>query len=262
MQRQAMYFVRWLTPFLPPLSVLAAETAHVAIRRLSVAILVLAESPPSIPPKGGEVSRFSPLWGELEGGNQLKSRIANLAASTSTRNLTLWPVVGVVLLLALPSTYVAVNANAIFAQTDTRTEALRWIQQHIPPGSTIAAEVLSPPWGPPLAMPGLAVNPYKFAPVPEGGVAEVSLRQLRDWQVQYVVTSSFYYARPLLAKSHQAVLEANMQALDEAAELLIEFQPYQEGDDGFFYHDQVYGPINDTFSRKQPGPVIKIYRLQ
>jgi hypothetical protein len=35
------------------------------------AIPGLAESPLSIPPKGGEVGRFSPLWGELEGGHKL-----------------------------------------------------------------------------------------------------------------------------------------------------------------------------------------------
>jgi hypothetical protein len=110
-------------------------------------------------------------------------------------------------------------------------------------------------------MPGLDIGPYNFAPVPDGGVAEIDLPQYREWGVQYVIASSFYYARPLRDKAHQAQLAARMQALDENAELVALFQPYEPEYNGFFYHDQVYGPANDTLYRKQPGPIIKIYRL-
>jgi len=110
-------------------------------------------------------------------------------------------------------------------------------------------------------MPGLELGAYNFAPVPSGGVAEVEFQQFRDWGVQYVIASSYHYARPLLDKAHQAKLEEHLQTLDDNAELLVEFQPYNHNYDGFFYHDQVYGPANDTLYRKQPGPIIRIYRL-
>lgn len=220
MQRQEMYFARWLTPFLPPLAVLAAETARASVIRL----LQRVAQPPVFARR--------------------------------------WLPVAAIFALTLPSTYVALRADYIFSRPDTRTQALEWIRQHIPPGSVVAAELLSPPWGPPLAMPGLESPGYNFAPVPDGGVAEVDWQQLKDWNVQYVVTSSYYYARPLLDKSRQARLAANMRALDENAELLAEFQPYQPQYSGFFYHDQVYGPANDTLHRQQPGPIIKIYRLR
>jgi 4-amino-4-deoxy-L-arabinose transferase-like glycosyltransferase len=224
MQRQEMYFVRWLMPFLPPLAVLAGETIHVVTRFLAV------------------------RWGKF-----LQPQTAQLSSP--------WLPLGVTILLVLPSLYVAIQADAIFCRLDTRTEAMEWIRQNIPPGSTIAAEVLSPPWGPPLAMPGLAIGPYNLTPVPNGGVAELDLQQLLDWRVQYVVASSFYYARPLRDKSHQAALAGRLQTLAEKAELVAQFQPYKDEYQGFFYHDQVYGPANDTLYREQPGPVIRIYRL-
>ena len=37
---------------------------------------LLGVSPPSIPPKGREVGRFSPRWRELEGGRRVISGIA------------------------------------------------------------------------------------------------------------------------------------------------------------------------------------------
>jgi hypothetical protein len=60
---------------------------------------------------------------------------------------------------------------------------------------------------------------------------------------------------------HQAEIAARLQTLDEQAELVALFQPYDPPYEGFFYHDQVYGPANDALYRKQPGPTIRIYRL-
>jgi 4-amino-4-deoxy-L-arabinose transferase-like glycosyltransferase len=267
MQRQAMYFARWFMPFLPPLALIAAETARVGSAWLLAQIQhhshisTLQENQTQRRKDArtqGYLLIFAPLNLCAFALNLFDQRWFMRLSQLSPHGVA----VGLVLLLALPSTYVAMRANHIFSQPDTRTEALRWIQQNIPPGSIIAAEVLSPPWGPPLAMPGLHSNSYRLAPVPDGGVAEVDVRQLRDWQVQYVVASSYHYARPLLDKTHQAKLAAHLHALDEQADLLIEFQPYFTRYAGFFYHDQVYGPANDTLYRRQPGPVIRIYRLR
>jgi hypothetical protein len=221
-QRQEMYFARWLTPLLPPITVLAAETARVGTQRLF------------------SVVKPKPVW---------------------FQRFELWVPIVLVVSLTLPSTYVALWANYLFSQPDTRTQALQWVQQNIPADSYIATEVLGPPWGPPLMMPGLRHTSYRFAPVPSGGIADVDLQQFREWNVQYVVASSYHYARPLRDKSRQARLVDRMNTLDEQAELLVEFQPYMPGFDGFFYHDQVYGPADDTLYRIQPGPIIKIYRL-
>ncbi|MCB0169489.1 MAG: glycosyltransferase family 39 protein [Anaerolineae bacterium] len=226
MQRQEMYFVRWLMPFLPPLAVISAETLHAAARKV------------------GQVS-------DLSGASQ---RLALLRPAALTIILAL--------LLTLPSTYMTLQADHVFSQLDTRTEALQWMQANVPPGSSVAAEVLSPPWGPPLAMPGLDIGPYQFVPVPDGGVAEVDPQQYRDWGVQYIVASSFHYARQLRDQAHQAKLASHLQTLDQEAELVAIFQPYATGYTGFFYHDQVYGPANDVLYRRQPGPEIRIYRLR
>ena len=150
-------------------------------------------------------------------------------------------------------------ADYVFSQPDTRTEA-RNRMKTFRPGSNVAAELLSPPWGR-LAMPGLSVGPYNYAPVPSHGVAERAFQQYQEWGVRYVIASSYHYARPLQDKARQAELAANLQTLEENAERVALFQPYYGEYEGFFYHDQVYGPANDALYRKQPGPVIRIYRL-
>ncbi len=218
MQRQEMYFVRWLTPLIPPMAVLAAEAVRAGVQWFS-----------------------------------------------QKRPLIKWPVgtatLAVVMLLVLPSTTTAIKANQIFSRPDTRSEALAWVQQQVPPDSNVAAKLLSPPWAPPLAMPGLEIGPYNFAPVPDGGIGETAWEQYNQWQVSYVVATSFIYDQPLLDKSRQAARQNNMQILDQRAELVAVFNPYDRDYTGFFYHDQVYGPANDVWYRAQPGPVIKIYRL-
>jgi hypothetical protein len=216
-QRQEMYFVRWLTPLIPPMCVLAAETLHAAICRLQ------------------------------------KQRL--LKWPTAATTLTM------ITLFALPSTIMTAKADHIFNQTDTRTEALHWIQHNLPPGSNVAARILSPPWAPPLTMPGLRIGPYNFAQVPNGGIADVKMEQYKMWGTQYVIATSFFYAQPQLDQQYQAERAARMKTLDEQAELIALFNPYFKNYTGFFYHDQVYGPANDTPFRQQPGPIIKIYRL-
>lgn len=229
MQRQEMYFVRWLMPFLPPLVVIAAETLHAATRKLIVIL------------------------------GQPASPVRTNQQFTLHRSVSI--AITLALLLTLPSTYAAVQANRIFSQIDTRTAALDWMRVNVPPGSSVAAEVLSPPWGPPLALPGLDIGPYNFMPVPDGGIAEVDPQQYQAWGVQYIVASSFHYARPLRNQAHEARLAANLQTLEQQAELVAVFQPYSIDYTGFFYHDQVYGPANDVLYRRQPGPEIRIYRL-
>ncbi len=222
MQRQEMYFARWLMPFLPPMAVLASETLHSGINTLT---------------------RF----------NQTP-RLQKFILHPSSFIL-------LITILTLPSTYAAYHAARIFSLPDTRSQALAWIRENVPAGSNVAAELLGPPWGPPLAMPGLPVS-YTFAPVPDGGVAEIDIQQYHEWGVQYIVASSYHYARPLVDQSRQAQLAKRMQMLDNQAELMAEFQPYESSYSGFFYHDQVFGPADDVLYRTQPGPVIKVYRLE
>lgn len=246
MQRQEMYFARWLMPFLPPLAVLAGEAIQAGLGYL---MRLRVEPFQNLPPR----LRAAPHPGAAHSG------VAHSGAASLTR--LNWLTVGAAILLTLPSTYMVIRADHILNRPDTRTEAFHWIQANIPAGSNVAAEILSPPWGPPLALPGLQIGPYNFAPVPDGGVAELNFEQYRAWQVQYVAASSFHYARPLRDKAHQDTLAAHLHALDRQAELVALFQPYTRDYDGFFYHDQVYGPANDTLYRHRPGPVIRIYRL-
>ncbi len=224
MQRQEMYFARWLMPFLPPLALLTAEGVRGAMVCLS---------------------------------NRLTQRRLSLSRGSVVPTIYLI----LLLLLTAPSTYTAARAAEIFRQPDTRSQALAWVEQHIPPSETVAVALLGPPWGPPLAMPGLAVGPYNFVPVPDGGLMEVPLSQYQAWGVRYLIASSFHYDRRLRDEAHQATLTRNLQTLHEQAELVAHFEPYHTPYEGFFYHDQIFGPANDVHYRRQPGPEIRVYRL-
>lgn len=232
-QRQEMYFARWLLPLIPPLAVITAEGVRVVVTWITQARPVRFWKP-------------------------------DRSTGQQTNSLFLLPTSYLLLtfLLILPSTYTAVYANSIFSQTDTRTEALEWIAKNIPPNSTIAVELLGPPWGPPLAMPGLAAPSYNFVPVPDGGIMEQPLEQYRAWGVEYIIASSFHYNRPLRDKAHQASLSRNLQILNERTELIATFQPYHTEYSNFFYHDQIFGPANDVHYRQQPGPEIRVYRIR
>jgi len=248
MQRQAMYFARWLMPFIPPLAVISAEGIW------QVSRLVGQSFSQAVKQSGSQVIEQS--------NNQTATNQPSYPVSRIPYPVSPTPYSLLLFLLIIPSTITALYANYLFSQPDTRTETLYWVQQTIPPGSSIAAELLSPPWGPPLAMPGLSnIGPYQFAPVPDGGIAELPLEQYQAWGVQYLIASSYHYARPLLDDAHQAKLEHNLQTIHDNSELIMVFQPYTAGYEGYFYHDQVYGPANDTFYRHQPGPIIQVYRL-
>ena len=234
MQRQEMYFMRWLMPFIPPLMVVTAEAITQENIRLNKWL-----------------------------GKQLDQHLRGKkhTSQETDKNYSLMILLSY-LLLVLPSLNTTLQADYIFSQLDTRTEALHWISDNIPSETLLAVEVRSPPWGPPLAMPGLNIGPYNFYPVPDGGVAELDMEQYRQQGVVYVIASSFYYARPLRDKTHQTLLAQRMTWLDEQAELVTVFNPYTTDYKGYFYHDQVFGPADDLFQRKQPGPMIKVYRLR
>ncbi|MDM8532734.1 glycosyltransferase family 39 protein [Anaerolineales bacterium HSG25] len=251
MQRQEMYFMRWLMPFIPPLMVITAESITVWSIRLSNWLgKQFSFDNTSFSPKGESVTSL--LLGGRVFGLPQRSNISNVY----------WSVVFFVyLFLLLPTLYATTHANYVFSKSDTRTEALYWIRDNIPAGTSLAVEVRSPPWGPPLAMPGLAVGSYNFYPVPDGGVAELDMEQYRQQGVSYVIASSFHYARPLRDKTHQALLEQRMAWLEEQAKLVALFDPFIDEERGYFHHDQVFGPANDLLLREHPGPVIRVYRL-
>ena len=82
MQRQAMYFARWLTPFLPPMAVLAAEATHLGVKQLISA-----------------TKRQYPWFWRTVNPSHQKFEIA--------------AIIGLVLLLTLPSTYMALRADNV-----------------------------------------------------------------------------------------------------------------------------------------------------
>jgi hypothetical protein len=100
------------------------------------------------------------------------------------------PIVAVTLLLvgalAAPLTIRAADWNIETGKPDTRYVALNWIEEHIPPGATIAREWHTPP-------------------VAQAGYGDVFIRaayeQPLDWYrasgADYLVLSSFMYARYL-----------------------------------------------------------------
>jgi hypothetical protein len=52
------------------------------------------------------------------------------------------------------------------------------------------------------------------------------------------------------------------QSVESQAELLAEFKPYLSSEEPPFIFEQIWGPVNNLFDRTQPGPTIKIFRIQ
>jgi 4-amino-4-deoxy-L-arabinose transferase-like glycosyltransferase len=150
----------------------------------------------------------------------------------------------------------SVHIDRVFGRTDTRTEARRWMQQHIPSGAKIVVEPFIPGnWTPkrfdrwPVERPFQA---YEKRLTPE------LVDQYRAGGYCWVVVGSHQKQRGLAAGLGNAY--RYYQALDAASEQTVTFSPYKPGagpvrfsyDDSFNYRPLAY---------HRPGPVVEIHHL-
>jgi hypothetical protein len=57
------------------------------------------------------------------------------------------------------------------------------------------------------------------------------------------------------------IKQKNLALLEQRAELVKTFNPYQPDYNGWFSMDEIYSPAGETLHRKLAGPLIKIYKL-
>ncbi len=170
--------------------------------------------------------------------------------SASPRRRALLAVAGSVLLagaVVVPAR-ATVDYLGSLSGSDTRTQAMAWVEHHVPTEAALALE----PYGPPLvsqnqtrfyAEIGLAPPSYRIygLPLPTPGVPDprADLRYLAAHSVDYVVLSSEVDNRVLAARGMYPTEVAFYEAVNRDGKLLARFSP----------------------RRGVRGPVITIYRL-
>jgi hypothetical protein len=177
-----------------------------------------------------------------------------------TRGTVLVAVVG--LLVAIPAAR-AVQLDRLWGRTDTRTLAKEWIEANIPEGARVASQ-----WhGPPLATASdpepnsQRVYDVEIVDPFSSDVALYSVEAYRDKGFEYVILSSFIYELERVDRDENDARALFYAALAREGELVAEFGPYAEGEEGRFLFEEMWGPITTLWQRERPGPTVKIYRV-
>ncbi|MBN1223601.1 MAG: glycosyltransferase family 39 protein [Candidatus Aminicenantes bacterium] len=139
----------------------------------------------------------------------------------------------IVLLILLPSAYRVFRFDLSLTQADTRTIALRWIEENIPEGSFIAREMYTP-----------SISDEKYSVHYRHTLGQVTLEYLSNRRVEFVVVSDIMYSRFLSAAEEFPKQARFYQSLEEEAVPVKTFEPA--------WNEK----LNDLHN-----PTIKIYRL-
>ena len=196
-----------------------------------------------------------------------------------------WPsrrALGLAILAALAVLPVAVRVlyyEALLARPDSREVAAAWLDRNLPAGASVAMEPYSPPvtWrdetglvhritSPPADGSGVARGIQRYRPEVRQATGPrvlpltlYDLEALRARGVGYVVLSSFMFKRHLESCEQFPAPCRFYQALDRSATLVYAVRPVPE--DQRLWVGDIYAPVSHVFSRTQPGPIIKVYRL-
>lgn len=157
----------------------------------------------------------------------------------------------------------SLRLDYLWTQSDTRTEARQWIEQHFPADARIAVD-----WrthAPPLStedQPAVAAGrEYDVLIVGGKGLAEHPLAWYHDQGFDHLIASSFIYNIPLLDAEKDAARNAFYASLDQELTLVQTFWPNTTQTEPAFIFDEVVGPAVSLWRRERPGPVIKIYQM-
>jgi hypothetical protein len=174
--------------------------------------------------------------------------------------------VGVWLILAIPTLISSVRFDSLLTQTDTRTIAKQWIEQNIPDGAHVAMDWLF--HCPELStLERLRANSSRnyVVWIPEfgegSGMADHSIDWYRQNGYQYLIACSSLYNLSLTDEVENQERQAFYASLDHELNALYTISPTSDGNEPPFTFDEIYGPAVSLWQRERPGPVIKVYRL-
>jgi len=166
-------------------------------------------------------------------------------------------------LVAIPSYRIAL-LDHLWSQADTRTLAKDWIEANVPAGARIATQ-----WhGPPLSTvndPEPDTSRIYDVVVLDPFSADESLYQIDYYRREgfdYVILSSFIYSLARVNPRENDLRRSFYASLDQRAELVAEFRPYEGDIEPPFFFEQIWGGITDLTKYKRLGPTLKMYRLE
>jgi hypothetical protein len=163
----------------------------------------------------------------------------------STRGAAL--VVAGLALLLVPSLIRDVQLDRMMLRADTRTLAREWIAKNIPAGSPIAEIDRPTVYGKPQLLDHYPVFPFQEP------------KLLRSKKIYWVLSDTY---APLLQYSPGPTI-AQRAELESQATLVFELKPLIAGGPKpiFDPNDAFYLPLRHISSVRQPGPRIRIWRL-
>jgi hypothetical protein len=166
-------------------------------------------------------------------------------------------VAGLAALACVQGLLAAIHIDTVLGRTDTRAQALRWIDANVPPGAPLVVEPFVPEsWRAALDRPVKRVErPY------QAYEKRLRVRQIARYRRQgycWVVVGSLQKDRGLKAGLRSS--RNYYRALDAASASTRTFSPYAPGagpvefsyDSSFNYRPRAY---------ERPGPVVEIHRL-
>lgn len=201
---------------------------------------------------------------------------------------------GALTVLILSTSFVrSLYHDWLLTRTDTRTEAKRWIEAHIPTGTRVAVEayILISAWVPRLhevpaqqrqmlaaltSQGSGRVRQLRLAherPTVSYELIEIStverpwksyvnpydIERLRQQGIEYVVISSYWMSNR--SSAEHPIERRFYEALASSAQLVATFEPFRRGVEPFWDISGAHTPFVGVTRLSRPGPTIYVYRL-
>jgi hypothetical protein len=282
---EGRYFGRWLLPIFPILCVLAAFFASWLVEQ--AVRLARGRNRRSSGP--GPSERGGHPGGGAEAGAVAAATRTDGACRGRSRGIRIAVTALLVTALLAQGLVYSVHSGLVLSRTDTRTLTRAWLVAHVPKGTPIVAEPVSPDEWAREAIPGTATagNPYRwpkyaslFSRITAGGALEPSTSRPRKVGIEdyvrtlapsligyyerngycWVVSGSTQSGRAFADPGAVPLAIAYYAALARQGEVVYRASPYTHGQDrvGFdFDWSFDYYPL----AYYRPGPEMIVYRL-
>jgi hypothetical protein len=179
-------------------------------------------------------------------------------ATALTRRRAGVVIAGLAALACVQGLLTSIHVNRVLGRTDTRAQALRWIDANVPPGAPIVVEPFVPAsWRAALDRPVRHVDrPYQAY---EKRLRVRRIERYRRAGYCWVVVGSLQKDRGLEAGLRSS--RNYYRALAAASERTTTFSPYKPGAEPVrFSYDSSFNYRPHAYER--PGPVVEIHRLR